>query len=125
VFEKPPKTGLDPSPEPGPERIPTEIEIKEHFDRLLEGREYIDRRKLEDEQGIYLWEVTTILTPEECATIEESEGTKEYTYTRKGPHAAGNPIQTTINFSYYDAAGMPVGGGSAAQLINGTWKFFE
>jgi hypothetical protein len=144
MFEKPPTTESTPSPEnepkplrsaldvvaskypeAAPERIPTEAEIKEHFDRPLEGREYTDRRKLEDEFGVYLWEVETAITEEEATLISEETGTKEYAYTRKGPHAGGNPKQTTINHAYFDEMGMPCGGGTTGQLKDGEWVFYE
>jgi len=125
MFEKPPTIESTPSPEEGPEKIPTEAEIKEHFDRLLEGREYTDRRKLEDERGVYLWEVETAITEEEAVAISEEGGTKEYTYRRKGPHAGGNPSDTNIDFAYFDGMGMPVGGGNVSKLKDGEWVYFE
>ncbi len=107
------------------ESIPTEAEIEELFNRLLDGREYTDRRKLEDEFGIYLWEIETAMSEEEKAMLNEPEGTKEYAYTRKGPHAAGNPTETTIKSMYFDVDGMPLREGTSGRIKDGEWKFFE
>lgn len=95
------------------ERIPTFEEVKLVLESVLEGKVYKEERKLEDEKGVYLWEVS----------VEDSEGKAEYNYTRKGRHATN--IQASysgIDVTLYDTDGMPCGGSSMAKFINNKWE---
>lgn len=95
--------------EEGIESIPTPEEVRSVFDQLIEGVEYKDVRKLEDEQGLYLWDI-----------INEGEDTA-YLYMRKGRYSEGQALTTSVNVIFYDD-GIPVGGHSVAKLIDGEWK---
>ncbi len=96
------------------EKIPTAAEVGHAFDKLI-GKKFETKRILEDEQGIYLWEV-------EVPGEKDGEVT-EYGYMRKGRHAVGGQAsETAIHVTYYED-GVPVGGTSAAVYIEGKWDF--
>ncbi|MCR4261083.1 MAG: hypothetical protein NUV96_02020 [Candidatus Colwellbacteria bacterium] len=95
--------------EEGAEPIPTPEEIQEIF-RQLGVEKYEDVRKLEDEQGLYLWDIRI---PEEDA---------EYSYMRKGHYPEGQASTTVIHVTFFDDSGIPVGGHSVAKLMEGTWE---
>ena len=109
MTEEPPK-----NPERGPEIVPTPEEIAMVFEKLTSSREYTEVQKLEDERGMYLWEIR----------VETEDGYTEYEYNRAGPNP--NPkskgLQTAVYATFYDKDGMPISGSSVAKLINGTWN---
>lgn len=95
------------------EFIPTPEEILFMFRKLVEGGKFEDRRKLEDEQGIYLWE---IVLPE-----KDGNGTVEYQYARKGDYkarglAGGSASETAIHIAFFDNDGFPISGHKVAHL---------
>ena len=95
------------------ESIPTPEEVKSVFEQLVGEKNYEDRRKLEDEQGLYLWEIV----------IPTEDGSMEYSYMRKGRHAEGGEASATaVHVTFFDEDGMPVGGHSVAKYIDGEWK---
>lgn len=96
------------------EAIPSLEEIRFALERFTWGKEVTETRKLEDELGVYLWDITI---------PDVDGGIIEYSYVRKGPHAKGNPIETMINDTFYDKDGFPIHGSSVARYANGEWKF--
>jgi len=95
------------------ESIPTSEDIKFVFEKLLEGKEYKTRRKLEDEQGLYLWEIE----------IPEEDGHTEYLYMRKGRYEEGGQASdTAIHIAFFDKNDFPVSGYSVAKYIEKEWK---
>jgi hypothetical protein len=97
------------------EHIPTAEEVHSIFKKLTE-KEYKEARKLEDEKGLYLFEITV---PGDSDNI-----VVEYAYMRKGKHKEGASLATEVHVTYYDD-GMPVSGTSAARCIDGEWKVFN
>ncbi|MCE9628855.1 MAG: hypothetical protein K8Q91_02545 [Candidatus Vogelbacteria bacterium] len=93
------------------ESIPNQDEISAVFGRHIEG-EYKTTRCLEDEQGIYLWEV-------EVPGASDGEVT-EYRYTRKGQYQEASSLVTTIQVAYYEN-GDCVGGTSVVNFLDGQW----
>jgi len=93
------------------EHIPTQEEVCSVFGELIKGK-YTEIRKLEDEQGLYLYEVKT---PGDSA--DEEVG---YEYMRKGHYKEGGSLSTEIHVVYYEK-GIPISGTSAARHINGKW----
>lgn len=105
-----------PEGEPGfevqKEHVPTLEEVVAVIEEMVGEKEYREDRKLEDEKGVYLLELV----------INEEDGTKtEYSYRRKGKNSAGDALSCVINVTYYDTDGMPVGGRSVADFIEGKW----
>ncbi len=98
--------------EKGPEAVPTPEEVKSVFEQLLEGREYKEARRLEDEKGLYLWDIV----------VSEEEGSTEYSYMRKGRYGEGQASATAIHVAFFDKEGMPAGGHSVARFIEGKWE---
>mgnify|MGYP001102587860 CR=1 FL=1 len=83
------------------------------FEKLLKGREYETIRKLEDDQGLYLWEIK----------IPEEDGHTEYLYMRKGKYAEGGQASNTaIHIAFFNEENFPVSGSSIAKYIDGEWK---
>lgn len=98
------------------EHIPTAEEVLALFEKLVGEAKFIERRKLEDEQGLYLWEIEI---------AQEDGGTTEYSYIRKGNYrerglAGGSALETAIHIAYFDD-GMPISGHSVCKLTEGKW----
>lgn len=112
----PTPNGIENSPENPKEKIPAPEEIESIFKEFLQGKEYALRRKLEDENGPTLWEIS----------IEgENGGTIEFCYTRKKAHLEGGSTEITIDKTYYDETGYPEGGDNVARYKDGEWKIFS
>jgi len=94
-----------------PEHIPTPEEVCSVFRELI-GKEYIEVRKLEDEQGLYLYEVKI---PGDLPGEEIG-----YEYMKKGQYEEGASLSTEIHIVYYEN-GNAVGGTSAARYVDGKW----
>ena len=108
MTEKPPENS-----EHGPEIVPTPEEITAVFEKLTGSKEYTGVRRLEDEHGIYLWEIS----------IATEDGHIEYEYNRDGPNP--NPkskgLQTAVYATFYDKAGGIINGYTIARLTNNIW----
>ncbi|MCX6793259.1 MAG: hypothetical protein NTY12_04515 [Candidatus Falkowbacteria bacterium] len=99
-------------PEIPQEHVPTPEEVNSVFKELIK-KEYTEIRKLEDEKGLYILEVTV---------PGELEGELlEYAYMRKGRHPEGESSTDEIHVTYYKN-NIPYGGTSAARCIEGQWK---
>lgn len=101
----------------GFERIPSAEEVLALFEKLVGEAKFGERRKLEDEQGLYLWEIEI---------AQEDGGTTEYSYIRKGNYkekglAGGSASETAIHVTYFDNEGIPISGHSVAKLVDGEW----
>ena len=95
-----------------PEHIPTPEEVRSVFSELI-GKEYSEKRKLEDEKGLYTLEVEA---------LGDLEGeVNEYAYMRKGCYPEGAITVTEIHVTYY-VNGAPISGTSAAPYVEGKWK---
>ncbi len=113
MHEGPPKI------EASPEHIPTPEEVRALFEKFIEGKEYTERRKLEDENGLYLLEVEL--------PADADGGHTEYSYIRKGDYKSqgkpgGSSAETVMNVTFFDSDGIPTGGNSVATLVNGEWR---
>jgi len=69
-------------------------------------------RQREDEQGFYLWDIT----------VSGEDGNIEYSYMRKGHYPEGQASTTAVHVTFFDEAGVPVGGHSVAKHIEGKWE---
>lgn len=105
-----------PSVENAPESIPTSEQVAAVFEQLVEGKEYTETRKLEDENGLYLWDIEL---PD-----KSGEGIVEYSY-RRGRPTEGQLPGFRIDVTYYDAQGRPISGTSAARRIGEEWKIIR
>lgn len=83
------------------ERIPTQEEVKQVFEKLLGIKGYEELKKKEDENGLYLWNVI----------IKGEKEDIEYSYIRKGnyPPPDGSPLETAVHTWISDKDGMPLG----------------
>lgn len=104
--------------EKSPEHIPTIEEIKPLFEQFVEGKEYKEERKLEDEKGIYLWEVRI---PTEPLPGEEEGTYAVYSYARKGHFEESKSTTTTIHVHFFAKDDMPMGGHCVANFIDNKW----
>jgi len=100
-----------------PERILTAEEVLALLEKLAGEAKFSERRKLENEQGLYLWEIEI---------AQEDGGTTEYSYIRKGNYkerglAGGSALETAIHITYFDNEGMPISGHSVSKLMDGKW----
>jgi len=99
------------------EHIPTSEEVLALFEKLVGEAKYEEVRKLEDEKGLYLWDIK----------IVQEDGSVEYSYIRKGNYkekriAGGSPLETAIHITYFDNEGIPISGHSVVKFIDGKWK---
>jgi hypothetical protein len=99
--------------EAAPEHIPTPEEVSSIFKKLTE-KEQTEGRKLEDEKGLYLLEITT------PGDIEGE--VNEYAYMRKGKHNEGQTSSTSIQITTYDKDGVPYWGTTVAECVDGKWE---
>jgi hypothetical protein len=97
--------------EEGPEPIPTQEEVLSLFEKLVGEKKYEEIRKLEDEEGLYLWDIK----------IHGEDGDTEYSY-RRGRQSEGQLPGLRIDVTFFDNEDVPVGGHSVAKFINGEWK---
>jgi len=98
--------------EEGVENIPTPDEVESVFGQLVGQEGYEDIRKLEDEQGLYLWDII----------ISGEDGDTEYSYKRAGQYKEGQTPATAIHVTFFDEEGIPSGGYSVAKYVGGKWK---
>lgn len=102
-----------------PEHIPTPEEVRSLFEKLVGEADYEEIQKLEDEQGLYLWDIK----------ITQADGSIEYSYIRKGNYRkrglpGGSSPDTAIHRTGFDKDGMPGGGIMVAKCVDGGWKIF-
>ena len=98
--------------EEGPESIPTPEEVQSVFEQLVGGKEYETVRQLEDEQGLYLWDII----------VSGEDGNTEYSYMRAGQYPEGQASATAVHVTFFDEEGMPVGGHAVAKYVGGKWE---
>jgi hypothetical protein len=108
MSEKPPEKIEQKNPK---ESHPSESKIKEVFEKITDGQKYKELRKLEDQEGIYLWEIV----------LETEEGKTEYEYMRKGSHKEGGAIYSAIHVNFYDKDDMPIGGDLVTRYEEKDW----
>jgi hypothetical protein len=95
------------------EHIPTIAEVHSLIRIFTEKESVLPDRILEDEEGLYLMEVTV---------AGDLEGEKiEYAYMRKGHYPEGETPSTSIHVTHYDETGLPFFGIPVAEYINGSW----
>lgn len=93
------------------EHIPTLEEVRSIFRRLTEKR-FKEVRKINDEKGLYLFDITV---PGKL----KGEVT-EYSYRRGQTDKHANPIDSIqVTFYEYD---RPVSGTTVAEIVDGEWK---
>ena len=93
------------------ELFPTSEEVQAIFEQLVGGGEYEEIRKLEDEQGLYLWEIR----------VSGEDEDREYSY-RRGRPSVGELPDFRVDVYFFDEDGIPAGGHSAAKYIDKEWK---
>ena len=97
------------------ESILTIEDIQFVFKELLKIKEYETTRQLEDEKGLYLWEIKI---PE-----PKGNGHIEYSYMRKGEYPRGGSSSlTAVHETFFDKEGNAFSGGSVAKYENGEWR---
>lgn len=102
---------------PTPEHIPNLEEVCSLFEKILGELKFETRRKLEDEQGLYLWEIKI---------TQEDGGSVEYSYIRKGDYkarglAGGSASETAVHVTYFNEDEIPISGQSVLKLIDDKW----
>lgn len=117
MIEKPPTT---PKVEQGPEKIPSEEEVRGLFEKFAGSREFTEIKKVYDEHGLRDWEISV---------ANEDGSTREYFYGRKAKHGEPSSIGnrhtrkwTQIEMTNFDKDGFPEGGGGlVAEIRDGEW----
>ena len=94
------------------EQNPTEAMVSRQFENILEGREYTDIEKIEDEHGLYVWDI---------ASLDDAGDRVEYCYKRAGESEMGTVAVSTIHTSYF-IGDDPVGGESLYKFRNHQWE---
>lgn len=98
------------------EHIPVAEEVLSLFEKIVGENKYEEVRKLEDELGLYLWEIK----------IPQGDGSIEYSYIREGNYKerglpGGSALETAIHITYFDNEGIPLSGHSVSKFIDGKW----
>lgn len=112
AFEKPPINNF----EKELEFIPTPKEVRLIFEKLLEGGKYETLRQLEDEKGLYLWEI-------KVSKKQKDGGSTEYLYMRERHDVEEFASCTTIDVVFLNQEGLFDGGEQIAKYIDGKWRF--
>ncbi len=95
-----------------PENIPNESEITAKLAEVLSGREYSQKRKVEDEEGIVCWDLMT---------TEPNGDTLEISYDRAKVLKNGTIAKSRITHTLFDSEGMPCSAGTQYDYENGVW----
>ncbi len=100
------------------EYVPTSEEILALFEGLIGEAKFEEVRKLEDEKGLYLWDIKI---------SQDDGGSVEYSYIRKGDYkarglAGGSSPDTAIHMTFFDEDGIPTSGYPVRKFIDGGWK---
>jgi len=99
------------------EHIHTAEEVSAIFKEIIGEAKFEEGRKLEDEQGLYLWEIKI---------IQEDGGSVEYEYVRKGNYKerglpGGVAPETAIHMTLFDSEGIPYTGHPVRKFLDGKW----
>lgn len=99
--------------EMGAEHIPNKEEVANILRQII-GGEFKSLKSKEDEQGLYSWSVEV--------PGEKPGEIHEYEYRRGvfGPQSKGK--WSSIAVIYLDADGMPIGGKTVADCVEGVWQ---
>lgn len=112
LIEKFPRSEQINNSEEGLESIPSVEEVRSLFEKLLEGQEFEEIRRCEDEQGLYLWDIK----------IPGEDGDTELSYMRKGRYKEGQASITAIHITFLDQEGNFVNGHSVAKYTDNSWE---
>ena len=100
-----------PSIEENVEIIPTPEEVKDAFEQLTKSGEYETTKLLEDEKGIYKWEIV----------VQTEEGSTEYAYRRGRVEEEENP-GLNIDAYFNDKEGAFIEAEHVAVYKDSKWK---
>ena len=95
------------------EKIPSEREVAGRFEKILAGREFSELQKVEDEDGLYVWDVQT---------TDDDGDRVDICYKRAGTSATGVIEISAIHQALYTSDGIPCGAGTQFEYIDGRWK---
>ncbi len=101
-----------PTFESGPEKNPNEREVFKQFEKILGTREYEEIEKVEDEHGLYSWDIKT--------TEEGTGDPVQIGYIRGKVYANGVVTVPRINQTLY-FNDVPCGAGTQYDYVNGEW----
>ena len=99
------------------EHIHTSEEVIAILKEIIGEAKFEEGRKLEDEQGLYLWEIK--ITQEDGESVE-------YEYVRKGNYKerglpGGSAPETAIHMTLFDSEGIPYTGHPVRKFLDGKW----
>ena len=106
MYEKPP------SIEQGPEKHPSEEEVRSLFEQFTAGLNFTETTKNFDEVGLKDWDILV---------TQDDGSTTHYVYGRKGEYGEHNRKWTQIQVAHFDKDGVPEGGGLLAEVRDGKW----
>lgn len=100
------------SPYEGIERPLNEREVFNKFEQILDGREFTELGKVEDENGLYTWDLRT---------IDQSDGEPlDISYQRGRVFKNGVSTESRITQTLY-SGGRSCGAGTQYDYIGGEW----
>lgn len=94
------------------ENIPSIKEVALKFEKILDGREFTELKKIEDEEGLYIWEIETTDDDGDRLTME---------FKRAGESETGVASDSRIRETLY-VEDVPCGAGDQYIYINSDWK---
>ncbi len=102
-----------PTPEPGVDRFPMLAKVLSGFDEIIKGAEIKELKKVEDEQGLFVYDVEAKLP---------NGDTVECCFKRaRALEVGGAEVPSRIHTMIYDADGMPSGTGPQYDYQDGEW----
>lgn len=106
--------------ERGPERFPSREELKSVFETILQGKKYEEGRLLSNADGVYLYEAEVTSESGEKVLYIYQKAKNNY---RNSSLPAAGQFSASIHTTEFDSEGIPCGGTSVANYLDGKWEY--
>ncbi|MFA5841895.1 MAG: hypothetical protein WC835_02990 [Candidatus Paceibacterota bacterium] len=115
-----PETFKPQSQEGNPEQFPAQEEIRSVFETILQGKEYKEVGVLSNEGGVYVYEIEIVLENGEKILYIYQKAKNDYR-DKSLPDSA--QFSASIHTMELDGEGIPCGGTTVANYLDGKWEY--
>lgn len=108
-----------------PEQFPTQEEIKSVFETILKGKPYKELKELQvlsDEKGVCRYDIEVTFENGEKIEYNYQKATNDY---RDKSLSAAAQFSASIHTIEYGSDGVPCGGTTAANYLDGRWEYIS
>lgn len=95
------------------EKIPTKASVVQKFEAILEGKEFVDVKKEEDNLGLVAWDISAQTLDGERVDV---------TYERGRTFNVTTVVPSQIHVMILDANGFPAGAPIQYDYVDGQWQ---